>query len=131
MHKMGRNDLCQCGRGKKYKRCCRPLASSTVRERPPVLSCLQLALEHHQAGRFTQAQALYRQILQAERNHADALHFLGVIAEQTGEPEGGTALMKRAISLNPSNPSYYSNLGHALKKQGKLDEAAGSFRKAL
>ena len=45
---------------------------------------LQLAVQHHQAGRLAEAELLYRQILAAQPNHADALHLLGVMAQQVG-----------------------------------------------
>jgi predicted O-linked N-acetylglucosamine transferase (SPINDLY family) len=92
---------------------------------------LQAALEHHQAGRLPQAEALYRKILRVEPKHPDALHFLGVIAQQGGKGEIAVELMTKAIGANPSNPIYHSNLGTVLQKQGKLSEAANSYRKAL
>ena len=36
----------------------------------------QLALQHHQAGRLAEAEAIYRQILAVEPRHADVLHNL-------------------------------------------------------
>ena len=42
------------------------------------------AIEHHQGGRLEAARQIYVNILQAEPNHADALHLLGVIAHQAG-----------------------------------------------
>lgn len=35
---------------------------------------LAIALQHHQAGRLQQAEPIYREILRADPNHADALH---------------------------------------------------------
>jgi len=48
---------------------------------------MQIARGHHQAGRLAQAETLYRQILEEQPNHADALHLLGVIACQAGRYE--------------------------------------------
>lgn len=39
MAKVGRNDLCPCGSGKKYKRCCEP-ASATMSGRTRLLILL-------------------------------------------------------------------------------------------
>lgn len=47
----------------------------------------RLAVAHHQAGRLSEAEGLYRQILGAQPNHAGALHLLGVIADQVGRHE--------------------------------------------
>src|SRR5665811_1873097 len=87
MKKIGRNDPCPCGSGKKYKQCCRSLgevqAASAHAVDTSIAKAIQTALKHHQAGRLPQAEAIYRQILQAAPNHPDALHLLGVLAHQT------------------------------------------------
>jgi Tfp pilus assembly protein PilF len=134
MKKIGRNDPCPCGSGKKYKQCCASLEEVQVARTHAVDTsipkAIQAALEHHQAGRLPQAEAIYRQILQAAPNHPEALHLLGVIAHQTGKNEIAVELISKAIRINPSS-SMYCNLGAALRNQGKLDAAVESYRKAL
>jgi len=49
-----------------------------------VEEALRIARQHHKAGQLAQAETLYRQILQQQPNHPDALHLLGVIAYQAG-----------------------------------------------
>jgi Tfp pilus assembly protein PilF len=46
---------------------------------------LQLGLVHQQSGRLHEAEAGYREILEREPRHPDALHLLGVIAQQQGQ----------------------------------------------
>src|SRR5689334_491639 len=58
---------------------------------------LNLALTHHQSGRFAEAEGIYRQILAVEPNHADALHLLGALAAQVGRPEVAVELIRHAI----------------------------------
>jgi protein O-GlcNAc transferase len=41
-----------------------------------------LALQHYQANRLQEAEVLYRQILQVQPGHPDALPNLGMIAYQ-------------------------------------------------
>lgn len=96
-----------------------------------IQQAFDLALQHHQAGRLQEAEQLYRQILNAQPNHADALHLLGVIAHQTGNHAVAVELIRKAISLNPTVGSYHNNLGNALKYQGRLEEAIASFQRAL
>ena len=67
--------------------------------------------QHHQAGRLADAEAIYRQILAAQPRHAEALHFLGVIAHQVGRHALAVDCIGQAIVLNPNNPAAYSNLG--------------------
>ena len=86
------------------------------------------ALQHHQAGRLREAEALYLQILQAEPNHADALHLYGVIAHQSGRHDVAIRHISQAIACNPRDARFHNNIGEAYRAQGKLDEAAGDHR---
>jgi thioredoxin-like negative regulator of GroEL len=43
-----------------------------------ISEALAIALQHHQAGRLQSAEQIYRQILEIEPNHADAVHLLGL-----------------------------------------------------
>ncbi|EDY16422.1 TPR repeat-containing protein [Chthoniobacter flavus Ellin428] len=90
-----------------------------------------LALQLHQAGRLAEAETLYRQILAVEPNHANALHFLGVVAHQVGQQETAIDLIRRAIALDPANAVAHSNLGYAYHAQGRTEEAIAEFRRAL
>ncbi len=134
MRKVGRNDPCPCGSGKRSKHCCLQLdKSQAVAVQSDALPSISIhaALEHHQAGRMPQAKAIYQQILQAEPNHPEALHLLGVIAHQEGNYEIAVELISKAISVISSSPMSHLNLGLALQAQGKLDEAIESYQKAL
>ena len=92
---------------------------------------LELAIQHHRAGRLAEAEAIYRQILDREPNHADALQLLGVVAHQVGRNEIAVDLIRRAIAVNPAVADYHSNLGLVLTVQGQLDEAIVACRRAL
>ncbi|MBF0281910.1 MAG: tetratricopeptide repeat protein [Zetaproteobacteria bacterium] len=89
------------------------------------------ALAHHQAGRLSEAEALYRQILSQDERHVDALHLLGFAAYQTGHFERAVDLIRRAIALSPDVANFHANLANALHVQGMLDEAIASYEKAL
>lgn len=89
------------------------------------------ALRHHQAGRLTVAERAYRQILQREPAHADAIHLLGVIALQTGHFEPALALVQRAVDLRPDGAIYRNNLGQVLERLGRPEEAARAYEAAI
>ena len=82
-----------------------------------------IAVQHHQAGRLAEAEAIYRQILAVEPRHADALHLLGVIAHQVGRNDVAVEMILKAITLAPANPAFHSNLGEPYRQLGRLDDA--------
>src|SRR6266545_4977195 len=92
---------------------------------------LDTAVQSHRAGRLSEAEAAYSEVLAVDPENIDALHFLGVIAYQRGEHGRAEELISRALSRNASNAPAYSNLGNALGAQGKLDAAIVCYQKAL
>lgn len=92
---------------------------------------LNEAIDHHGAGRLTQAETIYRQILQDEPDNAEVLHRLGVVALQTGHHEAAEKLIQKAVSCDPEFADAHCNLGIVLKNLGKLDEAGEAYQKAL
>ncbi|MFQ6022740.1 MAG: tetratricopeptide repeat protein, partial [Acidiferrobacterales bacterium] len=95
------------------------------------MTTIEQALEHHQAGRLRQAEAIYRQILTRDPNHAKALHLMGVIAHQTGQQAAAVELIGRALKLKPDYAAARNNLGLALHAQGKPTEAVAAYQQAL
>ena len=91
----------------------------------------QQALAHHQAGRLPEAETLYRQILQANPEHLDALYLLGVIATQVGQFAMALDLADQAIRLNPRVAEPHANRGNALGGLGRHAAALASFDTAL
>ncbi len=84
---------------------------------------LSTALNHHQAGRYDQAEALYHQILQQQPQQADALHLLGMILFSRGELDKAAGLILNAIESNPQVPAFHNNLSVIRYTQGQLDLA--------
>jgi predicted O-linked N-acetylglucosamine transferase (SPINDLY family) len=97
----------------------------------PTERILELATEHHKAGRLGEAEGLYRQILHADPENADALHRLGVLAMQRGDNPGAIALIERAIAARPGAANFYASLGQALAAAGRTDEAIAAFERAI
>jgi predicted O-linked N-acetylglucosamine transferase (SPINDLY family) len=91
----------------------------------------ELAVQHHQAGRLSEAETFYRQILAAKPNHSGALHFLGVLACQSGQLSAAVEWISQSLAINPSNHVAHSNLGIALYDQGRIEEAVAAYRRAL
>ena len=92
---------------------------------------IDLAVQHHNAGRLPEAESICQQILKSDPNQPVALHLLGVIAHQVGKHDIAVDLITMALAIKPDFADAYSNLGNALQGLGKLDEAVASFHKAL
>jgi predicted O-linked N-acetylglucosamine transferase (SPINDLY family) len=107
------------------------LLTPTRYSMPTVAEAFNIAVQHHQAGNLPVAEQLYRQIVLADPNHADAHHLLGVLACQTGHFDHAVASIRRAVALNSWAASYHCNLGIAYNALGQFEEAAASFRQAL
>jgi Flp pilus assembly protein TadD/SAM-dependent methyltransferase len=91
---------------------------------------LDTALGLHKAGKLPAAKRIYEQILSQNPTHADALHFLGMLAYQTGRPRDAAALIRKAIASKPDVASYHNNLGKVLEEGGGLEAALASYREA-
>ena len=132
--KIGRNDSCPCGSGKKYKQCCEATGVATMQAVSNNFNpqhALQTAMAQHQAGNLVAAETLYKQVLQTTPNQPDGLHLLGLIAKQKGDLKTAVQLMRKALSFNPNYVEAYVNLGATLQAQNNLEEAADCYRKAL
>ncbi|MFC7514231.1 tetratricopeptide repeat protein [Herbaspirillum sp. GCM10030257] len=130
--KLSRNDPCSCGSGKKYKNCCLSdsLRSSGGTGGISPRSAVDKAMSLHRAGQTHEAEEMYKDILAANPNHADALHLLGVIAHQKGDHVYATELIAKAIDLAPS-AAMHANLGMVFSARRQRDAAITCFRNAL
>jgi protein O-GlcNAc transferase len=91
---------------------------------------LASAIRHHQSGQLQMAERLYRQILEEEPRHADALHLLGVIALQMGQHDSAIDLIRRAIAIDANAAPFHCNLGAAYQAIQRLEDAAPCFQRA-
>jgi Flp pilus assembly protein TadD len=64
-------------------------------------------------------------------DRATFLSNLGYAQHQLGDIAGAIVTYQRAIEKDPKLGSAWINLGSALVDQGKLDDAARAFRKAV
>ncbi len=94
-------------------------------------SKLSQALALHQQGHLAQAEALYKEVLQIQPQHFDALQLLASIWTQRGSSIAAIELFDRALAINPNHPSALSNRGVALQDLGRHEEALQSFERAL
>ena len=92
---------------------------------------LGLALRLHREKAYEGAEALYRRIIEAAPELADAHHFLGVLCHESGRSVEGIASIRRAIELVPDFPGFYNNLGNIHMQCGQLAEATACYGRAI
>ncbi|HEV3136536.1 MAG TPA: tetratricopeptide repeat protein, partial [Pirellulales bacterium] len=96
-----------------------------------IAEVFQAGRDFHNSGKLQEAEQHYRQVLQADPRHADAMHALGVLACQVGKHQAGVQLISSAIRVNGSQAAFHADLGEAYRGLGRLDEAVVSYRQAL
>jgi predicted O-linked N-acetylglucosamine transferase (SPINDLY family) len=100
----------------------------------PVVSLPALfntAQQQRNAGNFAQAEAIFRQVLAQQPNHAEALHWLGITYYQTGKNAAAIELIKKSIALNPESSIYYCNFGVVLSAQKQIAAAIAAYQQSL
>ena len=88
-------------------------------------------VEHFQAHRWEQAEALATLLTQRFPKHPFSWKVLGAVLKQTGRLKESLAPMQSAVKLGPQDAEAHSNLGVALKQLGRLDESEASYRQAI
>ena len=92
---------------------------------------LAKAIQYHQTGHLQEAEVIYREILELDPNHSDALHLCGFIAHQRGNNDLAVKLIRRAIQIHPDSAFYYNNLSLALLESGRIEEAVSCCQMGL
>ena len=70
-------------------------------------------------------------MLKAQRDNFDALHLLGVLKVQRGQPDEAHRLITAALKVDPRSADALSNLALVLHSLKRSDEALASVDKAL
>jgi Flp pilus assembly protein TadD len=94
-------------------------------------AALQQAILHHRAGRLSEAERIYRDVLAVQPDRPGTLNNLGLALKDQGKLEESAATFRRVLALKPDDALAHGNLGLVLKEQGKLEEAAATFQRVL
>lgn len=94
-------------------------------------SWFEQGLNFHQAGRLADAMGAYRRVLTENPNHPECLYNLGLILQETNQPDAAIAAYRRAIELQPGFAEAYNNLGNIYNHLNRLDEAGRMLGRAL
>jgi predicted O-linked N-acetylglucosamine transferase (SPINDLY family) len=78
-----------------------------------------------------EAERLYREILKYDPKDADALYFLGIIANADGRELEASELLVKALESRPKDTDALQSLGISYYHQRRLAEAAATLRAGL
>jgi tetratricopeptide (TPR) repeat protein len=129
MAKIGRNDLCPCGSGKKYKKCCLASDEAAARAAQPVMvaarrpSLASYVQEHDERDELTEASNAVVDMVQAGNLDAaeqaahellarfpdvhDGYDRLGMVCEARGDHCQAADYYRRAINVIRNHPDNY------------------------
>jgi len=88
------------------------------------------AVTHFRTGALDAAERACRDVLTFNRDHAHALHLLGLIAYQSGRHDAALELIGRAFALDPRNADCAFNMAQVLRALGRIEDAAAHFVQA-
>jgi predicted O-linked N-acetylglucosamine transferase (SPINDLY family) len=92
---------------------------------------IKKALELHKQGHVNEAERLYRSVLLSSPRDFDALHLLGVLKLQNGDPAEAVRLIGAAIEIDRRSVPAHLHQGLALAALNRHEEALDAFNKAL
>ena len=97
--------------------------------RVPIDEAMEVAFQHHQAGRAAEAEGILRQILIDQPTHEGAWHHLGKLFMDTGQTDEAVAALGEAVRLNPHFIEAHYDLGIALMNLQRPEEAIGAWQR--
>ena len=94
-------------------------------------SAIERAVAAHRAGRQKEAETAYRRILRQRPRDPDAMHYLGLLTFQRGDPENAIRMIRDSLEVAPGNPHAWINLGNVLMARGTPADAQRAYERAL
>jgi tetratricopeptide (TPR) repeat protein len=92
---------------------------------------LDNALACHRTGQWSEAEALYRQLLSQLPNHVVIRTKLGIVLQQQNRLEEAAAEYQAVLKTAPDNTTVLCNLGLTLRGLGRLDAALEHLSRAV
>jgi predicted TPR repeat methyltransferase len=107
------------------------VVSARRKEHDAQLENVASAIALHQRGQLAEAEAAYLAALEADKDNADALHYLGVLRHQQGQSFEALDLVWRALEIQPDYVDALNNLANIYRHLGSPAEAAKTYEVAL
>ena len=135
--RVGRNDPCPCGSGKKYKQCCMAAdqsraqdAAAPQRKQAEIPVLLKSAQKLRETGQPREAERIYQEILILNPKHPEALLQCGLTLMELGEFRAALAPLGKLVQAHPSALAHATK-ANALQALGQLRDAEDNLRQAI
>ena len=92
---------------------------------------LNQAIQSFQSGDLDRAQTILNRLLLVQPKNLPALHILGLIKASLSKHTEAAELLKRAVRINPQDPSLQYNLAKALFESGASMDSLPHHKKAI
>lgn len=76
-------------------------------------------------------EGFYREVLARDPDHAEALHYLGVVLHQQNRIAEGTGFIEASLKAEPDNSGFWNNYGLILSADNRYDDAIDAFRRGI
>jgi protein O-GlcNAc transferase len=96
-----------------------------------VAETLRLAIQEHRVNHLVEAEQAYRQVLEVQPNHPEALYGLGMLVQQGGYLQESEELLNTAVQVQPDSVKAWFSLGNVYQVQGKLSQAEVAYQQAI
>ena len=95
------------------------------------LAMFKMGVERHKQGDLRSAVAVYEEVLKRDPGNAEAQHFLGLAAHQSGQSAVGVELISKAIALKPDVAAMHGNRALARLAVQDPEGALADFDRAI
>jgi tetratricopeptide (TPR) repeat protein len=146
MSKLGRNDPCHCGSGKKYKKCClardQPLRTQggidardepfIAELRPDLDEAVDRLMERLELGAGRSVEPEIKAMLEKHPGYHLTHYAMGVyLAMVRNDAVGAMPYFEKAVQLFPPFPEAHFNLGNSARKACDIPKAVAAYRSAI
>ncbi len=109
----------------------RTFIKAALAQLTPVGALVEAARNAQGRGEFDAAVNAWREVLNRQPEHAEALRSLGSLLARQGEFAEGTTLLERSIALMPGSAAAWTDLGNAYWLADRRNDAERAYRQAV
>ena len=132
--KIGRNELCPCGSGKKYKKCCMLSQSGAIQPNPQPAKFIPVYTELDQLSnsvmdlikedKLDEAEAVSKTLLNEYPDQIDGFERLGQVYEARGKKQVAADYYQKAADFAKTMPGFdQESVEYYLSKVKKMSKA--------